>query len=127
MYSAKVIAQSGGCVRREVRRAGHAEAAPWRVLAEIVPSGLEDVAGAGIEQDEVNGFQGGFALQMLDGFAEHDLRAFVQGKAGNAGAHAGKAMDLSLRSAAIRSECPWRYAVIWQWCARRRGPCSRRE
>jgi hypothetical protein len=59
-------------------------------FAEGLPGGLEGVAGPGVKEDEVNGFERGFAFQVLEGFSQHDLGAFIHGEAGNASAYGRK-------------------------------------
>ena len=61
-----------------------------------LPGRLKDVAGAGVEEDEVDGFDGGFAFQVLKGFREHDLGALVHGEAGDAGTYGGKSDGLEI-------------------------------
>src|SRR5882762_8566579 len=91
MYSAKVIGPKRGM--RSARRGpewsrGNGSAGVF--FLEGLPGGFEDVAGARIEEDEVDCFDGGFALEVPEGFGEHDLGTLVHGKAGDAGADSGE-------------------------------------
>ena len=61
-----------------------------------LPGGLKDVAGAGVEENEVDGFERGFAFQMLERLRQHDFRALVHRKAGDAGADGGKGDGLEV-------------------------------
>src|SRR6266436_6562848 len=91
MYSAKVIGPKRRM--RSARRGpewsrGNGSAGVF--FLEGLPGGFEDVAGARIEEDEVDCFDGGFALEVPEGLGEHDLGTLVHGKAGDAGADSGE-------------------------------------
>ena len=56
----------------------------------LLPDQLKDIASGAIEKDEINGFERGAGLQVLDRFRKHDARALVHGKTGDSGANSGK-------------------------------------